>query len=230
MAASTAPRSSSSTSCHSTPARSVPNGTGVSGRRHPSMGCPSGRRRSSRWPPTNPAAPVTRMGPCTPLRAEARPVLRLVVLAEHGILLLDRPPPPLVGLVPGDGLFEPAIELRLGRPAEAVEPRRVERVAAVMAQAVRDRPDERRGSIEQCEDAVREIYVLDLVAAADVVHLAVLSALDDDVDAAAVIGDEQPVPHMLPVAVERHRQPVDRIRNEERNDLLGELVRAVIVR
>src|SRR4051812_26609840 len=178
MAASTAPRSSSSTSCHSTPARSVPNGTGVSGRRHPSMGCPSGRRRSSRWPPTNPAAPVTRMGPCTPLRAEARPVLRLVVLAEHGILLLDRPPPPLVGLVPGDGLFEPAIELRLGRPAEAAEPRRVERVAAVMAPAGRDRPGERRGAVGQCEEAGRGGHGLDLLSSPPVLHLPALSAPD----------------------------------------------------
>ena len=45
-----------------------------------------------------------------------------------------------------------------------------------------------------------------------------------------MIIDVQPVAHVHPVAVERHRLVVDRIRDEERNDLLGVLSAAVVVR
>jgi hypothetical protein len=45
-----------------------------------------------------------------------------------------------------------------------------------------------------------------------------------------VIVHVQPVALVLPVAVERDRDVVDEVRDEERNDLLGELVRAVVVR
>ena len=75
-----------------------------------------------------------------------------------------------------------------------------------------------------------QIDVLDLVAAADVVDLAGLALVDQQVDAAAVVLDVQPVALVLAVAVERHRDVVDQVGDEERDDLLGKLVRTVVVR
>ena len=51
-------RTSSSACCHG---RSNPAGNGSPGRRHATTGAGSCSRRSSRWLPANPAAPVTRM-------------------------------------------------------------------------------------------------------------------------------------------------------------------------
>ena len=77
---------------------------------------------------------------------------------------------------------------------------------------------------------MREIHVHDLVAAADVVDLAVAAFLDQQVERAAVIVHVQPVADVHAVAVERHRDVVDGVGDEQRNDLLRKLVGSVIVR
>ena len=56
------------------------------------------------------------------------------------------------------------------------------------------------------------------------------AALDQQIDGAAVVEHVQPVAHVAAVAVERHRQSVDRVGDEERDELLGKLVRPVVVR
>ena len=45
-----------------------------------------------------------------------------------------------------------------------------------------------------------------------------------------MVVDVQPVAHVEPVAVERHLPPVEQVRDEQRDDLLRELVRPVVVR
>jgi hypothetical protein len=50
------------------------------------------------------------------------------------------------------------------------------------------------------------------------------------VDPAAVVVDVQPVADVQPLAVERHLQAVHQVRDEQRDDLLGELVGPVVVR
>src|SRR5215471_12771732 len=187
--------------------------------------------RSTRCPPANPVAPVTsgRPGPALPARS-AVAVLFLVVLPERRILILDRPPPGLVLAVPLHRAREPLLELLARRPAERFELLRAQRVAAVVPGAVGDRLDERRGLADELEDPVREIDVLHLIAAADVVDLARNAALDEQVDGAAVVLDVQPVALVLSVTVERHGNVVDEVGDEERDDLLGKLVRPVVVR
>ena len=74
-----------------------------------------------------------------------------------------------------------------------------------------------------------ELAVGQLGAAADVVDLPVAALLGDELDAAAVVVDVQPVAHVEPVAVERHLAAVEQVRDEQRDDLLRELVRPVVV-
>src|SRR5687767_10891637 len=104
MAVRTRSRSSRSTWAHVARACSA----GCRDRTQPTGVSPDADSSSIRWLPAKPPAPVTRTGPGS--RAVEGPatgsaamlVLRLVVGLEGGIALLDRPPPPLVLLVPAD--------------------------------------------------------------------------------------------------------------------------------
>ena len=117
-----------------------------------------------------------------------------------------------------------------GAPAEPLQLRRVERIAAVVAGAIGDRTDQRFRLAGQIENPPGEIDVEDVIAAADVVDLARRAAIDQQIDGAAMIADVQPVALLQPVAIERHRDVVDRIRDEQRDQLFGKVVRPVVVR
>ncbi len=67
------------------------------------------------------------------------------------------------------------------------------------------------------------------IAAAEVVDVHRVAMFEDVQDAARVILDVKPVANLTAVAVERHRFAVDQIGDEERDQLLGILVRAVSV-
>ena len=75
-----------------------------------------------------------------------------------------------------------------------------------------------------------EVHVADLVAAADVVDLAAGAALDEQIDRPAVVHHVQPVAHVEAIAVQRQGPLVDGVGDKQRDDLLGELVRPVVVR
>src|SRR6185503_1830482 len=139
--------------------------------------------RSSRWPPANPVAPVMSGTPGT---RSAAAVLALVVLAELGVLVLDRPPPPLVVAVPRDSFREALFERLPRPPAERLQLRGVERVAAIVAGTIGHRLDQRVGLADERQDPVRQVHVLDVVAAADVVDLAGRPPLDQQIDGAAM--------------------------------------------
>src|SRR3954469_9137446 len=100
-------------------------------------------------------------------------VLRLVVRPERGVVLLDRPPPPLVLAVPVDHLAQADLELDLWRPAETAQLRRIEAVPTIVPGSIGDRLDQRQRLAELRQDAMREVHVHHVVAAADVVDLAV---------------------------------------------------------
>ena len=65
---------------------------------------------------------------------------------------------------------------------------------------------------------------------ADVVGLARDALAEDEVDRGAVVVDVEPLPDLLAVSVDGERDPVEGVRGEERDELLGILVRAVGVR
>src|SRR5262249_1145188 len=114
-------------------------------------------------------------------RGEPVGVLGAVEGAVSGVLLLDRAPPGLVPAVPGDRLGEAPLEGSRGAKSQPGELPRVERVAPVVARAVFDEADESLGALELRQDAPRDLDVLGLVAAADVVGLPRLPFLQQEV-------------------------------------------------
>src|SRR5439155_18327560 len=111
------------------------------------------------------------------------------MLAEGGVGLLERAPPRFVRAVPFYRRPQPLVERHLGRPAQAAQPLTAEAVAAVVAGAVRDAPDQRLRLPEQAEDVAGQPDVPDLVAPAAVVGLAESALLDEQGDRAAGVVD-----------------------------------------
>ncbi len=79
------------------------------------------------------------------------------------------------------------------------------------------------------DDHLDEVDVLPLVEAADVVGLGHAASVEDQVDGAGVVFDEEPVAHVLALAVDGQRLAVADIVDEQRDELFGELVGAVVV-
>ena len=75
-----------------------------------------------------------------------------------------------------------------------------------------------------------DVDVLPLVESTDIVSLCNLTLMEDDVDGAGVIHSIQPVAHVLALAIYRQRFAVADIVDEQRDELLGELIRTVVVR
>lgn len=99
-----------------------------------------------------------------------------------------------------------------------------------MALAVSDMLDEVFGLAELLEDGLDYVDVGALIVAADVVDLADASLLQDEVDGAAVILDIEPVADVLAVAVDRQLLVGQRVDDHQRDELLREVIRAVVVR
>ena len=147
--------------------------------------------------------------------------------------------PVLVVEIPADGLLDAFLELEGGLPAElALELARVDGVAHVVTQAVGHIGDEverltfgvAEQAVDGLDDDLDEVDVLPLVEAADVVGLGYFAAVEDEVDGTGVVLDEEPVAHVLALAVDRQRLAVADVVDEQRYQLLGELVGAVVVR
>ena len=81
----------------------------------------------------------------------------------------------------------------------------------------------------QLQDPLRDLEVLVLFAA-DVIGLARRAFAKHELDRGAVIADVQPLAPLPAVAVDRQRLTVERVRHEERDQLLRVLVRAIGVR
>ena len=119
---------------------------------------------------------------------------------------LERLPPGAVVAVPLHGQGQAVLEGHPRRVAQRGGLGVVDRVAQVVAAAARvddvlDVAPVAAGGLEQL---LGQLLVGQLAAAADVVELARPPVLDDELDAAAVVVDEQPVAHVGALAVERH--------------------------
>src|SRR5256885_1821431 len=123
-------------------------------------------------------------------------------------------------------------------PSElAADLRRVDRVAAIVAGAIGDellQPSPALGAgpqrIDRVADAIDNLQVRSLVAAADVVLLSEPAGSKYGQQSRAVVVHVQPVADMATVAVNRQRPVLDRVQDRERNQLFGKLKRAVVVR
>ena len=106
-----------------------------------------------------------------------------------------------------------------------------------MAQAVCDVGDEvhvlafhaAEELIHRLDDDLDDIDILPFVETADVVRLGNLSVMENHVDGAGMVFHEEPVAHVLALAVDRKRFLVADVVDEQRNQFFGELVRTVVV-
>ncbi len=151
----------------------------------------------------------------------------------------DAAHPGLVVEVPADGLLEALLELEGRLPAELpLELPAVDGIAKVVAGAVGDESDEIviltfAAAEEPVSDAYESLYhvdVLPLVEAADVVGLAVLPFVENEVDGPRVVLHVKPVADILSLSVDRKRFAVTDIVDKQWDELLRELERAVVVR
>ena len=115
-------------------------------------------------------------------------------------------------------------------PAEARQLRAVHRVAPVVARPVLDLHDQRPRLAEVVEEERDDVAVGPFRRPGDVVGLARLAVTQDVVDRGGVVGDVQPFATLQAVAVERQRAVVEGVRDEQRDQLLGMVVRPVRVR
>lgn len=152
-------------------------------------------------------------------------IIRLVIAAD------DAHPPVAVLKIPLNRLLDAVFELRLRLPAEfRVDFRRVDRVAAVVALAVRHVLDEVLALAEFLQDRLDDIDVRALIVAADVVDLADAALLQNEVDGMAVVLDIEPVADILAVAVNRQLLVRKRVDDHQRDELFRKMVRTVVVR
>ena len=87
------------------------------------------------------------------------------------------------------------------------------------------------GRLQRRAEAIDDLEVGALVVPADVVfRLPAGPRSSAEEDAGAVVVDVEPVAHVAAVAVDRQRLALDGVQDHQRDQLLGELVRAVVVR
>ena len=85
-------------------------------------------------------------------------------------------------------------------------------------------------AVDGVDDNLDDIDVLPLVETTDVVGLGNHTLVEDEVDGTGVVLNEQPVAHVLALAIDGQRLAVADVVDEQRNQLLGELIGAVVVR
>ena len=167
------------------------------------------------------------------------PVRVHVFVILHVVAGGDVVHPVLVVEVPADGLLDALLELERRLPAQlALQLGGIDGVAHVVAGAVRDIGDQihvgalgtAQHPVHRVDQHLDDVDVLPLVEAADVVGVAHLALVEDEVDGAGVILDIEPVAHVLALAIDRQRLAVTDIVDEQGDELLWELVRTVVVR
>ena len=85
-------------------------------------------------------------------------------------------------------------------------------------------------TIDRLDDDLDQIDVFPLVESADVVGLGHLAAMENQVDGPCVVLDVEPVADVLAFAVDGQRPAVADVVDEQRNQLLRELIGTVVVR
>ena len=105
----------------------------------------------------------------------------------------------------------------------------VDGVAHVVALAVGDVGDEALRLAQLLADELHDVDVPHLVVAAHVIHLTHTALADNEVDGPAVVLYIQPVPDVQPLAVHRQRLVHQGVGDHQGDQLLGEMVGAVVV-
>lgn len=161
--------------------------------------------------------------------------LLIILLVIAGSNVVE---PGLIVEVPLDGLLDAFLKLEAGFPSElALQFAGVDGVAQVVAFAVGDVRDQvhvfalfpAKQTVGGVDERLHDVDVLPLVETADVVGVGNLAFVENQVDRPCVIHHIQPVAHVLAFSVDRERLAVADVVDEQRDELLRELVRAVVV-
>ena len=141
--------------------------------------------------------------------------------------------------VPTDGLLDAFLELKRGLPAElALQLSGVDGIAEIMTGTVGDVGDEvqrvalgvAQQAVDGLDDDVDNVDILPLIEAADIVGLVDLALVEDEVDSTGVVLYIEPVAHVLALAIHGKGLALTDVVDEEGDELLGELIRAIVIR
>ena len=141
--------------------------------------------------------------------------------------------------VPSDSFFNAFLELEGGLPAEFIlQLGRVDGISEIMSCAVLDEGDEREAmAFGMPEDAVDridhdfdQVDVLPFVESADIVCLTDFSFMEYKIYGTCMVFHIEPITDIFSFTIDRKWFSVPDIIDKERNKLLRELIRAIVVR
>ncbi len=151
----------------------------------------------------------------------------------------DGPDPRLILQIPLHGFANTGLKGVSGTPAEfAVDFRGINGITTIMTGAVGDEGDEAAGVstdfrlklVDEIAHELHEVKVRLLVVAADVVGLAELAVGQHGPEGFAVVADIKPVADVHAIAVNGDRLAGEDALDDDGDQLLRELIRAVVVR
>lgn len=162
-----------------------------------------------------------------------RVIILLVVTARHVVH------PFLVVQVPAYRLLDALFKLQARFPAQfLLQLRRVDGITHVVAQTVGYVGNQvhvftllaTQQTVYRVNHHLDDVNVLPLIETADVIGFCRLAVMENHVDSSRMIHYIQPVAYVFPLAVYRQRLTVTDVVDEQRNQLLRELIRPVVVR
>ena len=162
-----------------------------------------------------------------------RVIILLIVTAGHVIH------PFLVVQIPAHRLFYALFKLQARFPAQFfLQLRRVDGITHVVAQTVGHVGNQihvftllaAQQTVHRVNHHLDDVNVLPLIETAYVIRLRRLAVMENHVDGPRMILHIQPVAHVFPLAIHRQRLAVTNVVDEQRNQLLRELIRPVVVR
>lgn len=162
-----------------------------------------------------------------------RVIILLVVTARYVVH------PFLVVQVPAYRLLDTLFKLQARFPAQfLLQLRRVDGITHVVAQTVGYVGNQvhvftllaTQQTVYRVNHHLDDVNVLPLIETADVIGFCRLAVMENHVDSSRMIHYIQPVAYVFPLAVYRQRLTVTDVVDEQRNQLLRELIRPVVVR
>ena len=141
--------------------------------------------------------------------------------------------------IPTDRLFNALFELERRLPAQfALQLRRINGVTHVVTGAIGNKSDEvqvfafltAKQTIDRLNQYFDEVNVLPFVKATDIVGFGRLSLVEDQVDGTGVVLHVEPVAHILALTINWQWLTMANVVDKQRDELLGELERTVVVR
>lgn len=162
-----------------------------------------------------------------------RVIILLVVTARHVVH------PFLVVQVPAYRLLDALFKLQARFPAQfLLQLRRIDGITHVVAQTVGYVRNQvhvftllaAQQTVYRVDYHLDDVNVLPLIETADVIGSCRLTVVENHVDGPRMVFHIQPVAHVFPLAIYRQRLAVTDVVDEQRNQLLRELIRPVVVR